>query len=602
MRCLRPGRPRHPVLLLLACLCLGAGPVLAQTPDSTVADSLAAPEDTVDATTLLLTAAEDSKVVLRNFPRVGQQQLLPAGSRIVLPRDSIDFANAETVSDILMRVPGLYLWRGGWIGQPELPNYRARGATSVEYTLDGVPYLPMGLDSLAVDPSLFPLGLIDRIEVEQLPGQVRVHLYLRNHDLLSPRTRVAIARGNFDQARYEGLFEKRFRSGFGFSLGVEYRITPRSGRRVEDNNGWAQFDWVPSDRFGAQFRFTRTGVDRTAEIRNEVDTLTRPLKGDRTDLTTRVFLRGSGDGLGSRLDLLASRSSWASDSLEHQRSQVGLAYSRRAPSWTAGASAVYGSAWTKLDGRVHGAWTPGSLLTLAAEGAYQRYQDDRSGSWALARAGLRLPLGVDLAGAYRVGQVVARPVMPGDTAQSLSDLEGSLGWQTSWAAARVAYTRLGAFQPVAYRSFAQIDSIAPSGATDWVTASARLAPRQWFTLSGWYSTPLTGAPEGIPPTHSVVTAAIRSKFLRTFPSGIFDLKLALSVESWGTGVLGRDATGTPVTLRGATFARALLQMQFSGFIIYYDRFNVTGSKQAYVPGLPITANIATFGVRWTFLN
>lgn len=587
---------------MAAVLWLAGAPLQAQFPDTTRTDSLAAPGDTIDATTLLLTAAEDSKVRLRTFPRTGQQVLLPGMTRIILSRDSIDFANAETVGDLLSEVAGVYLWRGGWIGQPELPNYMGRGATSVEYTVDGVPYLPMGQDSLAVDPSLFSLGLIDRIEVERLPGLLRVHLYYRNHDLLSPRTRVAIARGNYDQARYEALFEKRFRSGVGLSLGVEYRINPRSGRRVDDNNGWAQFNWVPSDRFGAQVRYTRTGADRTPQLTEESDTLTRPLKGNRSDLTTRVFLRGSPDGLGGRFDFLANRATWSGDSLEQERWQGGLVYTTRAPTWHAGASALYGSAWTRFDVRGQAGWTPTRAVTLAAEGAYQGYEDGRSGSWLLARGGLSLPLGFGVEGAWRTGQVVARPVMPGDTAQSLADREASLGWQTGWADARVTYSRLGAFQPVAYRAFAQVDSIAASGPTEWLTASARIAPRQWFTLSGWYSTPLTGSPEGIPPTHSVVTAAIRSKFLRTFPSGIFDLKLALSVESWGSGVLGRDAAGAPVTLTGATFARALLQMQFSGFIIYYDRFNLTGSKQAYVPGLPITANIATFGVRWTFLN
>jgi hypothetical protein len=112
----------------------------------------------------------------------------------------------------------------------------------------------------------------------------------------------------------------------------------------------------------------------------------------------------------------------------------------------------------------------------------------------------------------------------------------------------------------------------------------------------------TRGPEGTPPEHGLVEVAIRSKFLRTFPSGIFDLKLAVAMESWGTGVLGRGPTGQPVTLDGATFLRAQLQMQFLGFLFYLDRFNITNSTKAYVPGLPIPRNAQTFGVRWTFHN
>ena len=53
------------------------------------------------------------------------------------------------MSDVLTKVPGVFLLRGGWAGRPELPAYQAHGGNSVEYLLDGVPYLPMGQDSLA---------------------------------------------------------------------------------------------------------------------------------------------------------------------------------------------------------------------------------------------------------------------------------------------------------------------------------------------------------------------------------------------------------------------------------------------------------------------
>ncbi|HEX9754074.1 MAG TPA: hypothetical protein VGA42_00115, partial [Gemmatimonadales bacterium] len=106
----------------------------------------------------------------------------------------------------------------------------------------------------------------------------------------------------------------------------------------------------------------------------------------------------------------------------------------------------------------------------------------------------------------------------------------------------------------------------------------------------------------MPPHHSMVTSAIQSKFLRTFPSGIFDLKLEVSIESWGTGVLGRDTADVAVTLPGATMLRALIQMQFGGFIIYYDRYNLTDNQSAWVPPFRIPTQASTFGVRWVFHN
>ncbi len=67
-------------------------------------------------------------------------------------------------------MPGSYLWRTGWLGTASLPNYHGRGAASVEYFLDGLPYVAVGPDSVAVDPSIFALSLLERVEIEPWPG------------------------------------------------------------------------------------------------------------------------------------------------------------------------------------------------------------------------------------------------------------------------------------------------------------------------------------------------------------------------------------------------------------------------------------------------
>ncbi len=589
---------------------MAAGPVQAQV-DTARADTTRAPGDTVDAYTLLVRGQEDAQTYVRVFPRTGQQRLLPRLGRIVLPRDSIDVINAQTLGDVLATIPGVYLWRGGWIGRPELPNYFGRGATAVEYWIDGVPYIPIGPDSLATDPTFLPLGLLDRIEIEPSPGRLRVHLMLRNHEVLAPRTRVAVARGDFDQARYEGLIEKRFRSGLGFALGVEYLLADGPGGdasgEFSNSLAWLQSDWVPSNRFGVQLRYLRGGPDRTRTLTREepIDTLIRPLNGTRTDFTARLFLKGrdSLPGLGSRADLIYSRTSWSGDGLEQDRWQVGLLLGTRGRVHSLESRTFYGSRWTRLDTRLNAGFAPTDFASAAVEGVYQTYDDSRSGKWITARAGLSLPLGLSLAGSWRLGSAVDQPSVTADSAQDLSDRDLAVAWTPITAATlRASYTRLAAFRPAGMWAYAQVDSIAPSAATEWVVVGGRLAPRQWFTVSGWYHHPLGGIAEGTPPNHSMVEAAIRSKFLRTFPSGIFDLKIAVTMESWGTGVLGRSSDGEPVTLKGSTFFRGLLQMQFGGFIIYYDRGNLANADLPFVPGLPIPRNVASYGIRWVFLN
>ena len=98
------------------------------------------------------------------------------------------------------------------------------------------------------------------------------------------------------------------------------------------------------------------------------------------------------------------------------------------------------------------------------------------------------------------------------------------------------------------------------------------------------------------------SATIRSKFFRTFKSGTFDLKAQLAVESWGDGVIGLDSTAAPIQLNGATFLRAYIELAIGSFRFYYDRINLTGTDQAYVPGYRIPAYGSTYGVRWSFVN
>ncbi len=134
-----------------------ASPAIAQVLDDTLApDSLA--EDTVDYTARFLEAQRQVGVRAPVLPRLEPPGPRPALTRTVFSRDSIEWGHAETVGDLLTQIPGVFLWRGGFIGRPEPVNYQARGATSAEYYLDGLPYVAAGVDSVAVDPALFSIS------------------------------------------------------------------------------------------------------------------------------------------------------------------------------------------------------------------------------------------------------------------------------------------------------------------------------------------------------------------------------------------------------------------------------------------------------------
>ena len=80
------------------------------------------------------------------------------------------------------------------------------------------------------------------------------------------------------------------------------------------------------------------------------------------------------------------------------------------------------------------------------------------------------------------------------------------------------------------------------------------------------------------------------------------MKAQVGVETWGSGVLGVDTTTAPILLPGATFFRAYLEVGLGSFRFYYDRMNLLGTEQTYVPGFVIPRSGSTYGVRWTFVN
>ena len=595
------------LFVLLLLLLRHPIPAAAQVLDDTLAtDSLAA--DTARSTERYLRALEQAEVRVPVLPELAAPGPRPALTRLVFTRDSIEWMSGATVGDLLAQVAGVYLWRGGYTGRPEPVNYLGGGASSAEYYLDGVPYVAQGVDSLAVDPALFSTSFLDRVEVERWPGLLRVHLFTRRHDRLAPRSRIAIARGDRNFARYEGDLERRFESGVGFGLSADYLSSPTaSGTSSGYSNTqvWAQGGYIPSSKFGLQYQLIRSQPKRRAFTISDVtpsDTIGRGFNARRTDAQFRLALRSRGDGTGPGLDLIYARSAWDGAGVDQQNNQIGGYASLRTPTLSLGASGFHRTRWTPLDLRGTFGWTPIAQFAASAEGVLQHHFGGRSSRYVLLAAGLRPVRGVAFTGTARLGDAVAAPSILSDTAQQIRDFEAQVAWDRERLGLQVGYTRTSAFSPFGYAEYLLVPSLAASPEVDWLTVSARVAPVRWLTLQSWYSDPRQGTVDGVPPTHSLTTATIRSKFLRQFPSGIFDLKLQVGMEAWGQGTIGRDDAGGPINLRGATFFKSLVEIQLQSFTIYWDRGNLSATRLTYVPGFRIPAYGSNFGVRWEFLN
>jgi hypothetical protein len=595
---------------LVLPLTLSVSPVVAQIPEEeeTLLEGDSLPPDTVNVTERYLKEQALASVRVAVLPLVGVEGPRPPLSRIVFTRDSIEWGHSATVGDLLTQVPGVFLWRGGYIGRPEPVNYQGRGATSAEYYLDGVPYVPAGVDSVAVDPAQFSISFLDRMEVERWPGQLRVHLFTRRHDRLAPRSRIAIARGDNDYARYEASMERRFTSGAGFALGADYLSSPTASglsSNYYNTQVWVQGSYRPTPWFGLQYQLLRSAPNRRAYVISTdgaADTIGLGFKARRSDAQIRMSLFKNRDELGPRADLIYSRTGWDGVGLDQQINQIGGHITYRARAFSVGGSVFHRTRWTPLDVRATAGWNPIGPFSASAELVHLRHYGGRASDYANLAGGFEPIRGLAFTGTARIGKVVAAPAIPTNPEQDVRDYQGAVAWNRGRLGFQVAYARTSAFAPFAYAEFPLTPQLSGVPQTNWITASVRIAPLQWITLESWYSDARDVVPEGIPPTHSFIAGTIRSKFLRQFPSGIFDLKLRLSMETWGSGTLARDGLGTPVTLKGATFIRSLIQIQLDRFKIYWDRGNLTSTDLSYVPGFQIPGYGSNFGVSWEFLN
>jgi len=213
------------------------------------------------------TARDTTPILLPTFEPAIMSGPLPLGTRYTFTSDSLLLSYARTLSDLLVHIPGVFVARGGWYGEPEIVLYGGRGPASLEVYWDGVPMLPLGRDSVYLDPARIPLGPIERADVIVLPASLRVYLVTAQHRSTTPRTQIGIITGQQDIADYRAGYATRTRSGFGISMLADWAsIGVGSSDHTSPPFGtsdiWLKADYVPEGgRVGASFQVrARVGI------------------------------------------------------------------------------------------------------------------------------------------------------------------------------------------------------------------------------------------------------------------------------------------------------------------------------------------------------
>ncbi len=572
--------------------------------DTTAAnDTTAAPPDTTKRDTL--------PVLLPVFTPSIPPGPLPRGSRYTFTVDSLLFTSARTLSDLLSHIPGVYVVRGGWFGQAEIVLYAGRGPASLEVFWDGVPYLPLGRDSLYLDPARIPLAPLERIDVLLLPGALQVYLVTARPRSTATRTLVGILTGNQDIAEYRGGFATRTRSGFGAALIVNWSsigtgLTSNTTTPFRASDIWLKFDYVPpGGHVGASFQILGTSWRRDSSSDGRVE----GWRQDRRERLLRLFIAQRGDGLGFRVTTTLATSSITKDPVIGSRT-VSSAQLEASQTWRRAnvvATARVGAGRLPQQLEARGGWMPFSALTVAGAIRQSFYDGQRAGLRGFVTAGLALPLGFSarVEGAWQ--HDVQALFIPADSVQQVADIAAWMRFDHPRLTLEVGRGRRDPFAPLGFaEGIGPVDSLRPTEPTEFVAAHGSLQLLPGLRVSGWYYNPVTGGGDFEPPNHARLSAAFYSKFWRVYKSGIFALRAEAAIESWSRSRLGGiavDSTG-PVSraIGGASFVDTNVELQLAGVTLFWTVQNINLMRSSYLAGLGFPKSAQQYGARWFFTN
>ena len=557
------------------------------------------------------TAQDTAPKLLAVFPAPFPPGPLPRGSRYTFTADSFALSDTRTLSDLLAHVPGVYVARGGLYGQAEAVLFGGRGPAALEVYWDGAPYVPLGRDSVYLDPARISLVPLERVDVIVLPATLRVYLVTRRQQSTAPVTEVGITTGQRSTSGYRGAFLKRWRSGVGLSLAADWNaITHLAGSSTtsfHDAELWLKAEYAPTSKFGVSAQIVSSDWNR--------DTSTSPLveqhRSKRLDEMVRAFVAARRDGMGPRLDLTLATATVSRDSIVGERSlsQAALELSTAGPRAAAAVVARWQEQRSPLQVEARASWTPIHPITLSADARHATYALNRRGDRAHVAAGIMFPFGFSAHGDAVWARDLGAPARTSDTLQQATDLSGGLRWDRSRVTLEVGSARREAFSPVAgfATGLRSVTDLAPTPATNYLMVHSALRLLPGLTLSGWYFDPVRNGGDYEPRRHGRYELSFYSKFWRVYKSGIFVLRAEAAAESWSGGSMAGvsvDSTGaaTDLVLSGTTFWDTNVQMQIAGLTIFWATRNARAFRGTYVPGVDYPRNYQSYGVLWRFTN
>ncbi len=525
--------------------------------------------------------------------------------------DQIAQTGAQSLAELLERIPGTSVLRSGYILAPQVVTWMGDPAR-VRIFLDGAELDAIDLRAGAArDLGSVDIWSMEAITVEATPTELRVHLRSWRVTSRIPTTRVDVYTGDDDTNLYRGFFGRRFATGVAAQFGFQQFGT--LNRRVGgDGDGLSLFGRVG---WAAGAWSTDLAIHRNRRSRNkttgvlEAPAELSPYAGTATQVIARAAY-GSPSRPGSWAQLIAASGSWredtvagvrptprdASDSLAvvpdsaASRRQIVALVGRSMGALQIAGGAHYrmvGEAWY-LSPTMRGSWQR-SGLALSAR--YEQQAED-----SISR--------VDVSAQYRW--------------RSRVTLDGGVSQRAPmWSNAEVASTSYRAGGSLRVRGW-------DLGAGSLVVAGARLAAPIIFQLD--YDSVAVPERRGLtfslrgplyrrlnldvqaiqwdsagpyrPDLDVRARVYIDTEWRERFPRGDFTFRGAIEYRSVGDVVM--PLVEEPLTIAGAAYWSSRIEIRIRTATISWQFRNYTGTPYQAVPGFLIPQRINFYGVRWHF--
>ncbi|HEX6038089.1 TonB-dependent receptor plug domain-containing protein [Longimicrobium sp.] len=356
----------------------------------------------------------DSTRPAPNFPlyRETRQSGFSAASWVFGPRELGRF-HGLTLTELLERIPGLVMTRGGGVGQPNGVSAFSSGGGRTRVFLDGWEVRPLSGTTLNLEN--IPLLDVQEVRVTRGLQETRVDVQTLRLSDRRPFAQIEGGEGDFATRMLRGLFARPLGDRLMVHVGIDV-VETQGFRRRENysaNTGVARLSYAFSPDRALQVEYRTTGIDAQRQASG-------------TDLPRESFdrgelvLRGRGRFFGRRT-VCADTSALPADSAARADSAAVAAGSP-----TAGdACPQTGGVW--LDGAIGRSWSsPLDVDTITLE---------RESVQAMLRATVDVPLGT-VTGTARVHRVDEEGYAANATELSARAELTPVPWLAAWGEAR----------------------------------------------------------------------------------------------------------------------------------------------------------------------